>query len=188
MGQDNQDGLKKMLDFSRAIGIIFYLLNIYWFCGDFFSSILPENIYGKSYTFLQLADSRLHLFSSAYPTLVIALLFIGLYGWAERGKKEEKIQLSFFIAPLCDLLEKTGAIDRGENGRVVEENDNGKPVTKIRPVRSEGWCIIVAGLLITLVSPALLQIGQPFIRFVLYVFVSGLASSISYSAATTSTR
>lgn len=174
MGQDNQDGLKKMLDFSRAIGIIFYLLNIYWFCGDFFSSILPENIYEKSYTFLQLADSRLHLFSSVYPTLVIALLFIGLYGWAERGKKEEKIQLNFFIAPLCDFLEKTGAIDRGENGRVVEENENGKPVTKIRPVRSEGWCIIAAGLLITLVSPAALHVGQPIIRFFLYVFISGL--------------
>lgn len=174
MGQDNQDGLKKTLDFSRAIGIIFYLLNIYWFCGDFFATFISSNIYGKTYSFLQLADSRLHLFSSAYPTLVIALLFIGLYGWAERGKKEEKIQLNFFIAPLCDLLEKTGAIDRGENGRVIEENDNGKPVTKIRPVRSEGWCIIVAGLLITLVSPALLQIGQPFIRFVLYVSVSGL--------------
>lgn len=174
MGQDNQDGLKKVLDFSRAIGILFYLLNIYWFCHTFFEGILPTAFRENTYAFLGMMDQKLHLFSSVYITLAIALFFIGLYGWAERGKKEDKIEMNPFIAPLCGILEKTGIVDRGENGRVREENDNGKTVEKIKPVREEGWCIIVWGIILILFSPVMLLIGLPVVKISTYILVSGL--------------
>ena len=80
MGQDNQDGLKKTLDFSRAIGILFYLLNIYWYCQTFFAAILPDGVYERTYQFLHMVNQKLHLFGSVYITLFIALLFIAFYG------------------------------------------------------------------------------------------------------------
>ena len=174
MGQDNQDGLKKMLDFSRAIGILFYLLNIYWFCRLFFLEMLPAGVCERTYQFLDLTNQRLHLFSSVYVTLFISLLFIAFYGFAERGKKEEKIQLNPFISPICSLLERIGVVDRGEDGRVMEENDNGKTVLKIKPIRTEGWCIIAFGLFFVVISPAMLRIPQPLIKTIAYIFVSGI--------------
>ncbi len=174
MGQENQDGLKKTIDFSRAIGIIFYLLNIYWYCHAFFAAILPHGFSEKTYGFLQLVNQKLHLFESIYITLFIALLFIAFYGWAERGKKEEKIQMNPFISPICNLLEKLGIIDRGENGRVTEENDNGKMVLKIKPIRTEGWCIIGFGLFLVVLSPATLRIPVPAIKTIAYILTSGL--------------
>ena len=90
MGQDNQEGLKKTLDFSRAIGILFYLLNIYWYCHTFFTGILPQGITDKSYQFLHMVNQRIHLFGSIYITLLIALLFIAFYGWAERGRRRRR--------------------------------------------------------------------------------------------------
>ena len=174
MGQDNQDGLKKTLDFSRAIGILFYLLNIYWYCQTFFAAILPDGVYERTYQFLHMVNQKLHLFGSVYITLFIALLFIAFYGWAERGKKEEKIQMNPFISPICNFLEKLGIIDRGENGRVMEENDNGKIVLKIKPIRTEGWCIIAFGLFFVVLSPAMLRIPQPLVMTIAYILISGV--------------
>lgn len=174
MGQENQDGLKKTIDFSRAIGIIFYLLNIYWYCHTFFVALLPHGFTEKTYHFLQLVNQKLHLFGSIYITLFIALLFIAFYGWAERGKKEEKIQMNPLISPICGCLEKLGIINRGGNGRVMEENDNGKMVLKIKPIRTEGWCIIAFGLFLVVLSPAMLRIPQPIIKTIAYILISGI--------------
>lgn len=173
MESNQNEGSKRSLDFSRAIGLFIYLLNIYWFCGSFFCQVIPGKITEQSFHFLQFADQQLGLFHSPYFTLFIALFFIGLYGWAERSKKEEKMQVNFMIAPICKFLESTGLVDRGEEGRVVEENDNGKKVTKIRLVRSEGWCIILWGILLTLVSPIALKIDHPILKTILYVWISG---------------
>lgn len=174
MEQSSQENGKKGLDFVRATGIIFYFLNIYWYCHSLFVRVLPEMFSTHTFRFLQYVDVKLHLFAAPLVTLLLALLFIGLYGWAERGKKEEKMQVNPFLNPLCLLLERLGIVDRGEEGRVVEENDNGKVVEKIRLVRLEGWCVVFCGLFVVVISPIALKIGNPFLMSILYVLLSGI--------------
>lgn len=174
MEQNTQEGNKKGLDFVRAVGAIFYLLNLYWFSAPLLFRILPPRFVEQTYGFLQLVNERLLLFRHPYLTFALALLFIGLYGWAERGKKEERAQLTPLLRPVCSLLEYGGVVDRGEEGRIEEENDNGKVVTKIRLVRVEGWCIVALGVLLVLLSPAALKIRIPLLMAMLYILLSGM--------------
>lgn len=174
MEQNTQEGNKKGLDFVRAVGAIFYLLNLYWFSAPLLFRILPSRFVEYTYGFLQLVNERLLLFRHPYLTFALALLFIGLYGWAERGKKEERAQLTPLLRPVCSLLEYGGVVDRGEEGRIEEENDNGKVVTKIRLVRVEGWCIVALGVLLVLLSPAALKIRIPLLMAMLYILLSGM--------------
>lgn len=174
MGNDNHDEGKKGLDFVRAIGFFFYILNVYWFCQPFFRALLPENFCHISYQILSNAHNRIQLFAVPHITLLVSLLFIGLYGWAERVKKEDKITINPLLKPICGLLESIGIIDRGEDGRVVEDDDNGKSVEKIRPVRMEGWCIVIWGLFLTIISPIALKINANFTATCLYILISAL--------------
>ncbi len=174
MEQNSQEGSKKGLDFVRATGMMFYILNLYWYCQSFVSLALPASFCGHTYRFLQMVDDKLHLFLLPYVTLLMALFFIGLYGWAERGRKEERMQTNLFLSPVCWLLEHLGIVDRGVEGRVVEENDNGKRVEKIRLVRTEGWCIVLLGLFIVTISPIALKIRQPVVMTIFYVLLSGV--------------
>lgn len=174
MDSNSQEGSKKGLDFARAIGLIFYVLNIYWFCQPFFWRTFPGGISEHTYHFLRMTDEKLHLFAFPHITLLIALLFIGMYGWAERGKKEEKVETNLLLEPIGRFLEWSGIVDRGEEGRVTEENDNGKMVTKVRLVRTEGWCIVSLGLFFVVVSPLALMVHSPLPKLLLYLLLSGI--------------
>lgn len=90
MAKENDDALRKILDFSRLIGIVLLVLNVYWFCFE----VTGKYVYQE--TFVQILirfNKGMKLFVSPYVTILFAMVFIGLYAWAERGKKGESFKM-----------------------------------------------------------------------------------------------
>ena len=87
--EDDLRGLAKVMEFMRAISIIFVVINIYWFC--YFA--LREwgiNI-GVVDKILLNFDRTAGLFGSIIYTKVFAVVFLALSCLGTKGVKEEKI-------------------------------------------------------------------------------------------------
>ncbi|MDR3653364.1 MAG: conjugal transfer protein MobC [Paludibacter sp.] len=87
--EDDLRGLAKVMEFMRAISIVFVLMNIYWFCFEgFLVWNLTNNVLNKVLLNFQRTTG---LFSSVLWTKLFALVFLALSCLGTRGVKEEKI-------------------------------------------------------------------------------------------------
>src|ERR1700733_11771012 len=85
---ENEQGLRKVIDLTRGISILFLLLHFYWYCSSAFelwdltfriSVRLMENI------------ARTGLFNHAYHAKLIALGFLLISLLGVKGRKDEKL-------------------------------------------------------------------------------------------------
>ena len=87
--EDDLRGLAKVMEFMRAISIIFVLINVYWFC---YPSIREWNInIGVVDRILINFNRTTGLFSTILWTKLFAVVFLALSCIGTKGVKEEKI-------------------------------------------------------------------------------------------------
>lgn len=87
--EDDLRGLAKVMDFMRALSIIFVVLNIYWYC---YFSIREWNIQIEVLDKILLNFNRTAgLFENILYTKIFSVLFLGLSCLGTKGVKEERI-------------------------------------------------------------------------------------------------
>ena len=118
--EDDLRGLAKVIDFMRAISILFVLIHCYWFCYESFRewNITIEVVDRILMNF----QKNTGLFSSLLWTKLFAVLFLGLSCLGTRGVKDEKITwrniiillvvgfITFFLNLMLLAIPKVGAI------------------------------------------------------------------------------
>lgn len=118
--EDDLRGLAKVIDFMRAISILFVLIHCYWFCYESFRewNITIEVVDRILINF----QKNTGLFSSLLWTKLFAVLFLGLSCLGTRGVKDEKITwrniiillvvgfITFFLNWMLLAIPKVGAI------------------------------------------------------------------------------
>lgn len=118
--EDDLRGLAKVIDFMRAISILFVLIHCYWFC---YESFREWNItIGVVDRILMNFQRNTGLFSSLLWTKLFAVLFLGLSCLGTRGVKDEKITwrniiillvvgfITFFLNWMLLAISEVGAI------------------------------------------------------------------------------
>lgn len=118
--EDDLRGFAKVIDFMRAISILFVLIHCYWFC---YESFREWNItIGVVDRILMNFQKNTGLFSSLLWTKLFAVLFLGLSCLGTRGVKDEKITwrniiillvvgfISFLLNWMLLAIPKVGAI------------------------------------------------------------------------------
>lgn len=118
--EDDLKGLAKVIDFMRAISILFVLIHCYWFC---YESFREWNItIGVVDRILMNFQKNTGLFSSLLWTKLFAVLFLGLSCLGTRGVKDEKITwrniiillvvgfITFFLNWMLLAIPEVGAI------------------------------------------------------------------------------
>ncbi|MDD5053187.1 MAG: conjugal transfer protein MobC [Sulfuricurvum sp.] len=87
--EDDLRGLAKVMEFMRAISILFVLINIYWYCYEAFQQ---WNLTIETLNKILLGFQRTSgLFSSIIWTKLFAVVFLALSCLGTKGVKEEKI-------------------------------------------------------------------------------------------------
>ncbi|MEQ2438409.1 conjugal transfer protein MobC [Phocaeicola vulgatus] len=118
--EDDLRGLAKVIDFMRAISILFVLIHCYWFCYESFRewNITIEVVDRILINF----QKNTGLFSSLLWTKLFAVLFLGLSCLGTRGVKDEKITwrniiillvvgfITFFLNWMLLAIPEVGAI------------------------------------------------------------------------------
>ena len=91
--EDDLRGLAKVMDFMRAVSILFVGINVYWFC----YSTLKE--WGVTFEVIDKIlwnfQRTTGLFSSVLWTKLFAVVFLALSCIGTKGVKEEKITWNF---------------------------------------------------------------------------------------------
>ena len=97
--EDDLRGLSKVMDFMRALSILFVVIHIYWYC---YGQILAWNVnIGVIDRILLGFDRTAGLFGSILYTKLFAVLFLGLSCLGTKGVKEEEITWRRIIAALA---------------------------------------------------------------------------------------
>ena len=92
-------GLAKVMDFMRALSVLFVIVNVYWFC---YPSMKEWNIdIGMVDRILLNFQRTTGLFSSILWTKLFALVFLALSCLGTKGVKEEKIRWTHIWAALA---------------------------------------------------------------------------------------
>ena len=87
--EDDLRGLAKVMEFMRAISILFVLMNIYWFC---YQAIHEWEInIGVVDKILMNFNRTAGLFNSILWTKIFSVVFLALSCLGTKGVKEEKI-------------------------------------------------------------------------------------------------
>lgn len=97
--EDDLRALAKIMDFMRAVSILFVVMNIYWFCYEAIH-LWSVNIVVVDNILLNL-NRTARLFSSIIWTKLFAVLLLALSCLGTRGVKEEKItwtKINSFLA------------------------------------------------------------------------------------------
>lgn len=90
--EDDLRGLAKVMEFMRAVSILFVIINIYWFC---YQSIRETDIHiGVVDKILLNFQNTAGLFSNILWTKLFAVVFLALSCLGTKGVKEEKITWS----------------------------------------------------------------------------------------------
>lgn len=90
--EDDLRGLAKVMEFMRAVSILFVIINIYWFC---YQSIRETGIHiGVVDKILLNFQNTAGLFSNILWTKLFAVVFLALSCLGTKGVKEEKITWS----------------------------------------------------------------------------------------------
>ncbi|SHE49766.1 TraM recognition site of TraD and TraG [Mariniphaga anaerophila] len=93
--EDDLRALAKIMDFMRALSILFVIINIYWFC---YESMIEWNInIGVVDKILLNFNSSANLFGNILYTKLFAVAFLALSCLGTKGVKEEKITWSKII-------------------------------------------------------------------------------------------
>lgn len=97
--EDDLRGLAKVMEFMRAISILFVVMNIYWFC---FQAVVDWNFnIGVADRILLNFQNTTGLFSSILWTKLFAVVFLALSCLGTKGVKEERItwtQINSYLA------------------------------------------------------------------------------------------
>lgn len=94
--EDDLRGLAKVMDFMRAISILFVGINMYWFCcGTFKDWGITIGVVDKILLNFQRTTG---LFSTILWTKIFAVVLLALSCLGTKGVKEEKIRGRRFIA------------------------------------------------------------------------------------------
>ena len=97
--EDDLRGLAKVMDFMRALSVLFVIVNVYWFC---YPSMKEWNIdIGVVDRILLNFQRTTGLFSSILWTKLFALVFLALSCLGTKGVKEEKIKWPHIWAVLA---------------------------------------------------------------------------------------
>lgn len=97
--EDDLRGLAKVMDFMRALSVLFVIVNVYWFC---YPSMKEWNIdIGVVDRILLNFQRTTGLFSSILWTKLFALVFLALSCLGTKGVKEEKIKWPHIWAALA---------------------------------------------------------------------------------------
>lgn len=91
--KENPDEMRRLMEMSLMVGSLFLLLNIYWYCFDFFATSLYNKYVGEIFYKL---NNGLHLFASPYVTLVIGFTFFSVFAINEKGRKAAEGEYKFF--------------------------------------------------------------------------------------------
>ncbi|SHG49988.1 YWFCY domain-containing protein, partial [Dysgonomonas macrotermitis] len=87
--EDDLRGLAKVMEFMRAISILFVVIHIYWFC---YQAISEQGIdIGVVDKILLNFQKTAGLFSNILWTKLFAVVFLALSCLGTKGVKEEKI-------------------------------------------------------------------------------------------------
>jgi hypothetical protein len=87
--EDDLRGLAKVMDFMRALSILFVVINVYWFC---YGAIEQWGInIGVVDKILMNFNRTAGLFTSILWTKIFAVVFLALSCLGTKGVKEEKI-------------------------------------------------------------------------------------------------
>jgi hypothetical protein len=87
--EDDLRGLAKVMDFMRAISIVFVVINIYWYC---YYAVQEWNLGIEVVNKILLNfDHTAGLFGNILYTKLFAVVFLALSCLGTRGVKEEKI-------------------------------------------------------------------------------------------------
>lgn len=90
--EDDLRGLAKVMEFMRAISIIFVVINIYWFC---YYTLRQWNICISIVDKILLNFNRTtRLFENTLYTKLFAVIFLALSCLGTKGVKEEKVTLT----------------------------------------------------------------------------------------------
>lgn len=90
--EDDLRGLAKVMEFMRAISIIFVVINIYWFC---YYTLRQWNICISIVDKILLNFNRTtRLFENTLYTKLFAVIFLALSCLGTKGVKEEKVMLT----------------------------------------------------------------------------------------------
>ncbi len=96
--EDDLRGLAKVMDFMRALSILFVVIHIYWFC---YGQIVEWGMnIGVVDRILLNFDRTTGLFGSMFRTKLFAVVFLALSCLGTTGVKEEKITWRKIIATL----------------------------------------------------------------------------------------
>ncbi|WP_419522566.1 conjugal transfer protein MobC [Alistipes finegoldii] len=96
--EDDLRGLAKVMDFMRALSILFVVINVYWFC---YEQIAEWGInIGVVDRILLNFDRTAGLFGNILWTKLFAVVFLALSCLGTKGVKEEKITWQRIIAML----------------------------------------------------------------------------------------
>ena len=96
--EDDLRGLAKVMDFMRALSILFVVINVYWFC---YEQIAEWGInIGVVDRILLNFDRTAGLFGNILWTKLFAVVFLALSCLGTKGVKEEKITWRRIIATL----------------------------------------------------------------------------------------
>lgn len=107
--EDDLRGLAKVMEFMRAISILFVVVNIYWFC---YQSVREWGIdIGVVDRILLGFQRTAGLFSNIHWTKLFAVLFLVLSCLGTKGVKEQKItwrKIILAACPVCYSFSATG--------------------------------------------------------------------------------
>jgi hypothetical protein len=96
--EDDIRGLAKVMEFMRAISILFVVIHVYWYCyGAMVRMNIDIEVVGK---ILVNFDREAGLFGSLLTTKVFAVIFLALSCLGTRGIKHEKITWEKIYAAL----------------------------------------------------------------------------------------
>ena len=96
--EDDLRGLAKVMDFMRALSILFVVINVYWFC---YGQIVEWGLnIGVVDRILLNFDRTAGLFGNIFWTKLFAVVFLALSCLGTKGVKEEKITWRRIIAVL----------------------------------------------------------------------------------------
>lgn len=91
--KENNDEMRRLMEMALAFGTIFLMLNVYWYCYDFF---VPWFSHEFSNIFFDKLNKGLYLFRSPYITLSIAMLCFGFFALTEKGRKKGEDHYKWF--------------------------------------------------------------------------------------------
>ena len=96
--EDDLRGLAKVMDFMRALSILFVVINVYWFC---YGQIVEWGLnIGVVDRILLNFNRTAGLFGNILWTKLFAVVFLALSCLGTKGVKEEKITWRRIIATL----------------------------------------------------------------------------------------